>query len=184
MTAIEEKLAHLRDLQEALVVRSGQQGTWVAPHSEELVGTWIPRGTRLGEIVNPERFRFSAVVSQDDVSSLFSGQLQRAEVRLHGQSGRNLKVGSFEIIPFQHERLPSAALGWRGGGEIPVAASDQTGLAAAEPFFLIHAEVVDDPEVAFLHGRSGKIRFSMEPEPLLMQWTRRLRQLLQKRYQI
>lgn len=184
MAAVEEKLAHLRDLQQSLVVRSSQPGTWVAPHSEELVGTWIPRGTKLGEIVNPERFRFSAVVSQDDVSSLFSGQLQRAEVRLYGQGGTSLQVSSFEIIPFQHERLPSAALGWRGGGEVPVSASDETGLAAAEPFFLIHAEVVDDPEVAFLHGRSGKIRFSMQAEPLLLQWSRSLRQLLQKRYQI
>lgn len=184
MDAVEEKLANLRHRQQALVVRSSQPGTWVSPRCDEMVGTWIPRGTKLGEVVNPEQFRFSAVVSQDDVANLFAGQFQHAEVRLHGQDGRNLQVKSYEIIPFQHERLPSAALGWRSGGEVPVSASDDTGLAAAEPFFLIYAELAADPEVTFLHGCSGKIRFSMHPEPLLAQWTRSLRQLLQKRYQI
>ncbi|NJC87910.1 MAG: hypothetical protein FIB02_05160 [Desulfuromonas sp.] len=184
MVAIEEKLANLRHRHQDLTVRARQQGVWVAPRSDEMVGTWIPRGTALGEVVNSDQFRFTAVISQDEASNLFAGQLQRAEVRLNGQSGRNLLVKSYEIIPFQHEKLPSAALGWRAGGDVPVAASDQSGLAAAEPFFLIYAELPDDPEVAFRQGRSGKIRFSMQPEPLLTQWTRSLRQLLQKRYQL
>lgn len=184
MAAIEDKLANLRRHQQALMVRSSQSGTWVSPYCNEMVGTWMPRGTKLGEVVGPEQFRFSAVVSQDDASNLFSGQLQRAEVRLRGQSGDVVQVKSYKIIPFQHDRLPSAALGWQGGGEVPVSVKDQTGLAAAEPFFLIYAELASEPDVALLHGRSGKIRFSMEPEPLLSQWTRSLRQLLQKRYQI
>ena len=39
-------------------------------------------------------------------------------------------------------------------------------------------------EVVLLHGRSGRIRFDLEPEPLLPRWLRRLWQLLQKRYQL
>jgi hypothetical protein len=35
-----------------------------------------------------------------------------------------------------------------------------------------------------LHGRGGRIRFELKPEPLLEQWVRRLRQLLQNRYGI
>jgi hypothetical protein len=37
---------------------------------------------------------------------------------------------------------------------------------------------------ALLHGRSGKIRFDLDPEPLLPRWIRRVRQLLQQRYQV
>jgi hypothetical protein len=37
---------------------------------------------------------------------------------------------------------------------------------------------------ALLHGRAGKIRFNLEPEPLLPRWLRRLQQLLQKRYRL
>ncbi len=184
LETIEEKLANLHFRQQSLVVKAREKGTWVAPHSDEMVGTWIPRGTDVGSVVNHDQFRFSAVVSQDEASNLFADQLQNAEVRLYGQEGRNLQVKSYKIIPFQHERLPSAALGWRAGGEVAVSTTDESGLEATEPFFQIYAVLEPDPDVAYLHGRSGKIRFSMNPEPLLIQWGRSFRQLLQKRYQI
>jgi putative peptide zinc metalloprotease protein len=80
--------------------------------------------------------------------------------------------------------LPSAALGWFGGGEVAVSRKDDTGLQTAEPFFQIFADIQFNPAVMFFHGRSGKLRFTLHPEPLLFQWGRKLRQLLQKRYQI
>ena len=138
----------------------------------------------VGEIVNPESFRFSAVVTQDEASNLFVDQISKAEVRLYGQGGNNIEVTSFQIIPFQHERLPSPALGWLGGGEVAVSMKDDSGLKTAEPFFQIYANMLFNPEVLYLHGRSGKLRFTLQPRPLLFQWGRKLRQLLQKRYQI
>ena len=149
-----------------------------------MIGTWLSRGSEIGVIVNNDAFRFSAVVSQEEASNLFEGSLKKAEVRLFGQAGVNLDVRDYEIIPFQHEKLPSAALGWRAGGEVPVSMADESGLAAAEPFFQIYANLVPLTEVALFHGRSGKIRLSLHPEPLLKQWVRKLRQLLQKRYRI
>jgi hypothetical protein len=58
------------------------------------------------------------------------------------------------------------------------------GLQAAEPFFQIYASVQSSAKVLLLHGRSGKLRFTLNPKPLLFQWEQKLRQLLQKRYQI
>ena len=184
LETIDEKLDNLLYRQQKLAVKTREKGIWISPGSDEMIGTWIPRGTNVGIVINHDQFRFSAVVSQDDASYLFADSLQLAEVRLYGQSGTNLRVNSYEIIPFQHERLPSAALGWRSGGDVPVAVTDESGLEAAEPFFQIYAELETDPTVTFMHGRSGKIRFSMKPEPLLTQWGRSLRQLLQKRYRI
>lgn len=184
LETIEEKLVNLNHRKQSLLVTARQAGVWVSPHSKEMIGTWIPRGTDVGSIVDHGKFKFSAVVTQDEASNLFAEPLMDAEVRLYGQSGTNLSVKSYEIIPFQHEILPSAALGWRSGGEIPVAVNDESGLETTEPFFQIYAELEADPEVEFLHGRSGKIRFSMSPAPLLVQWGRSFRQLLQKRYQI
>jgi putative peptide zinc metalloprotease protein len=159
LETIEAKLKDLLKQRAALLVRARESGTWVAPRNKEMVGTWIPRGTALGEIVPEGTFRY-------------------------GQGGKNLKVEAYQIIPFQHEKLPSAALGWLGGGEVAVSGSDETGLQAAEPFFQIYADLKLDPAVAFLHGRSGKLRFSLHPKPLLMQWGHKFRQLLQRRYQI
>jgi putative peptide zinc metalloprotease protein len=184
LETVEKKMKALQEQRAALQVRARQSGTWVSPQSRDMVGAWIPRGSEVGVIINHQAFRFSAVVSQDEASNLFEGRIRKAEVRLFGQGGENLEVLKFEIIPFQHEKLPSAALGWLGGGEVAVSMKDETGLEAAEPFFQIYADLNPLPEVAFLHGRSGKLRFSLHPEPLLEQWSRKLRQLLQKRYQI
>ena len=41
-----------------------------------------------------------------------------------------------------------------------------------------------DDRVRLVHGCSGEIRFTREPLPLLRQWWRNLRQLIQKRYEI
>ena len=182
LVSIEKKLKNLEEQQQALVVRARENGTWVSPRNKDMMGTWIARGSEVGVIVNHDAFRFSAVVSQDEASRLFDGDIEDAEVRLFGQGGKTLKVNDYQFIPFQHEKLPSAALGWRAGGEVPV--KDDTGLEAAEPFFQIYAHLNQMPSVSFLHGRSGQIRFSLHPEPLLEQWFRKFRQLLQKRYQV
>ncbi len=184
METIQAKLKDLRSQKASLIVRARESGVWAAPQSKEMVGAWIPRGSLIGEIVNQKAFRFSAVVSQEEAANLFVDQITKAEVRLFGQGGINLDVTDYLIIPFQHERLPSAALGWYGGGEIAVSLSDESGLQTAEPFFQIYADLRPDPSVAFLHGRAGKLRFTLHPKPLLVQWGRKFRQLLQKRYQI
>jgi putative peptide zinc metalloprotease protein len=184
LETIEVTLRDFREEEAALLVRARESGIWVAPNIQETIGTWLHRGSVVGEIVNQDAFRFSAVVSQDQAADLFARDIRKAEVRLYGQGGRNLSVRDFQIIPFQQERLPSVALGWRGGGEIPVSISDETGLQAAEPFFQIKAEIQSSTDVVLLHGRSGKLRLTLAPKPLLVQWATQFRQLLQKRYQI
>ena len=184
LETIETKLRDLKELRAALVVRARRPGIWVSPKSNEMVGAWIPRGTMVGEIINEDSFRFSAVVSQDEAANLFVDQIRRAEVRIYGQEGSNVEVSRFAIIPFQHEQLPSAALGWRGGGDVAVSVTDDSGLKATEPFFQIYADLVPCLGTTFFHGRSGKLRFTLHPKPLLSQGVRKLRQILQKRYQV
>jgi len=184
LDTVETKLKDLMVQKESLTVKARESGIWVAPKIQELLGSWLPRGTTIGEIVNHGDFRFSAVVSQEEASELFTGHIEKAEVRLYGQSGNNLDVRDYQIIPFQHEKLPSAALGWLGGGEVPISTKDQTGRQAAEPFFQIYAHVIPGADVLLLHGRSGKLRFTLDSKPLVFQWGRMFLQLLQRRYQI
>jgi len=136
----------------------------------------------LGHVVNFDEFYFSAIVSQRDASRLFAKEIRSSQVRLRGQAGIVLPVRRTQIIPSEHEMLPSAALGWPGGGEVAVAMGDETGRRAREPFFEVHASVQPPSEAVILPGRSGKIRFQLPPQPLLSQWIRKLRQLVQSRY--
>lgn len=179
-----DTLEELRRQRRALVVRARTAGTWVCPKGRELVGTWLPRGTEVGEIVGQGPFRFSAVVAQDEAADLFVDRITKAEVRVFGQAGDNIGVASFEIIPYQQNQLPSPALGWLAGGEVEVSVSDNSGVKTVEPFFLVHGRLAPNPDVLFVHGRSGKMRLSLPPRPLLFQVWHAFRQLLQRRYHI
>lgn len=184
MLALSNRVEKLRYDQTSLVVTSRQEGLWIAPELKDAMRRWVPKGTRLGILVNPAQFRFTATVQQEDVDALFARHIKGAEVRLSGQAASTLKVTSWQTIPGAQRTLPSPALGWRGGGDVAVAADDPHGQKAAEPFFEVRAEFAATDAVAMLHGRSGKIRFDLDAEPLLPRAVRRLRQLLQKRYQL
>jgi putative peptide zinc metalloprotease protein len=184
LAALDRKLRKTETQRRALQVKSERSGIWIAPHVHELKGVWLARGTKLGKIVSPKRFRFSAVVSQEEAANLFSGNiLGKMAVRLVGQASIDLPVTGYKVIPFQHERLPSAALGWGGGGDIPVSGKDDQGLQTLEPFFRIYAELEPSSHAVLNHGHSGQIRFVQQAEPLLNRLLRKVRQFFQKRYQ-
>jgi putative peptide zinc metalloprotease protein len=168
----------------ALTVRARHDGIWISPQAAQMLGRHTPRGAAIGMVVNPAGFEFSATVLQEDVNRLFTRPFPGAEARLHGQAGRMLNIGQLRVVPAEQSALPSAALGWGGGGEVPVAADDPQGRRAAEPFFSVRGPVLGTPDLAQLHGRSGKLRLDLPPEPLLPRWITELRQLLQKRYQL
>jgi putative peptide zinc metalloprotease protein len=184
LEVVEKRVQRLERDRDSLQIQASQDGIWVAPQINEWKGRWLLRGTALGLVLDPSAYEFTAVVAQDDGDSLFSRKIFKAEARLHGQSDRVLSLGELDIIPAEQRQLPSAALGWMAGGEVPVSPSDPHGLRAMEPFFEVRAPVLDGEEAALLHGRAGKIRFKLESEPLWPRWMRRLRQLLQKRYQL
>jgi putative peptide zinc metalloprotease protein len=169
---------------DALTIRARHDGLWVAPELKDSVGRWLARGTPIGLLVNDASFQFTATVPQEEAEPLFARGLARAEVRLHGQAADVLFVTNWQVIPGSQRTLPSPALGWQAGGEIPVAPDDPHGVKSAEPFFEVRAELPATASAALLHGRSGRIRFDEAWEPLLPRWMRRLRQLLQKRYQL
>lgn len=184
LESAQKRLDSLKRDQSSLQIKARQNGLWIAPQLKDMVGRWLSRGSSVGLLLDPAGFEFTATVAQEDGESLFSRKIVASEARLFGQSERALRLGTISIVPAEQSRLPSPALGWFGGGEVRIAHDDPHGLHAAEPFFQVRAPVLDSKEAVLLHGRAGKIRFELEPEPLLSRWARRLRQLLQKRYQI
>lgn len=182
--AIRQLVHRFEDEQRALTVRAPQAGRWSAPTAKDLIDAWLDRGTAVGQLVDGSQFYFSAIVSQNEASRLFSGEIRGQEVRLAGQAGVTLSVTSRTVIPVDRRNLPSAALGWAGGGDVAINPAERSGTETAEPFFEVRASVTETEPAELLHGRGGRIRFELKPEPLLEQWVRRFRQLLQRRYGI
>jgi putative peptide zinc metalloprotease protein len=179
-----KRIARLEADQKALTVLAPQAGVWILPRAEEYPGRWLAKGSSLGLLVSTREFLFHAVVRQEDVDRLFAQNISQTAVRLFGQGDREIPVNELRIVPGDKRNLPSVALGWTGGGPVAVSMDDPEGRQAAEPFFEVRAQIVTQAESALLHGRSGKIRFTLPSEPLLPRWIRSLRQLLQKRYQL
>jgi putative peptide zinc metalloprotease protein len=184
LESVTKRLRRLLTDRESLVISSPHEGIWVAPQVQDMVGRWLPRGTTSGLIIDPSGFDFVATVPQEEVDRLFTSDIPGAEIRLKGQAQILLKAGQLRVIPAEQRNLPSPALGWAAGGDVPIAKSDPQGTQAAEPFFEVRTPMSAAGEAAVLHGRGGKIRFDLEPEPLLPRGIRWLRQLLQKRYQL
>jgi len=177
-----KQLGRLHQDEQKLLLRSEIAGLWSAPHLQDFRGMWIRRGTPLGQLLDDRAFVFTSVVSQQDVSRVFSDAIRSSQVRLAGQAEVNLEVRSMTQIPAELTRLPSVALGFAGGGQVAVDVREASGAIAAEPFYEVRLEVAG--KAALYHGRSGRVRFRLAPEPLLQQGYRRLRQLLQRRYQL
>ena len=89
-------------------------------------------------------------------------------------------------MPFEQGLLPSPALGTAGGGELAVSPSDPRGVLAAEPFFRIDSYLapVAGEAPMLIHGRIGTLRLTLPSKPLLVQWERRARQFLQRRFRV
>ncbi|WP_066017702.1 site-2 protease family protein [Endozoicomonas atrinae] len=170
--------------QEELIITAPISGVWEAPDIHSLKGSWIERGKTIGTLYSLEGYRFSAVVLQNDNGRLFQEDIQRSEVRLKGQEYSNISLQSLDIFPFHSEQLPSAALGWQGGGKLATRMDDQSGVRSEEPFLQVYAELPEESNALYYHGVSGVLRIGLPPEPLARQWYRQINQLLQKRYKI
>ncbi len=183
--AADEEVAELERQCEALEVVAPIAGLWSAPELETGSGRWVARGAALGTVVGGGGWRVVAVLPQVS-THLFDDQVRELEIRLTGQEEINLVAQSVEVLPFDQGQLPSAALGFAGGGDIAVSPSDPHGLTTAEPIFRIHATLPDAlaERPALLHGRLGQVRITMRARPLAQQWERSVRQFLQRRYRV
>ncbi len=184
LDTLDDRMRNLSEQRRFLEVRSEQDGEWVAPDLHERVGAWLQRGHNLGEVVDPRSFRFVAVVPQEQTDRMFKLDFKQAELRLTGQADGNVLLDQIQIIPFQSDHLPSAALGWLGGGDIAVNTSEPSGATAKESFYLLQTELPNAAlqGVTVLHGLTGTLRIQTPAQPLFTQALRAVKQLLQKRY--
>ncbi|MEC5387331.1 PqqD family peptide modification chaperone [Uliginosibacterium sp. H3] len=171
MTELDEKLAHL-------VITSPVSGRLALPRSQDLPGRFLSRGSTLAHVVAPDKVVVRAVLPQADVAELRRPpkhiDVRMAEDRLQPLEahvgGHGAPAASFQ--------LPSVVLGDRAGGSIVTDPADQEGLRTLESFFVLDLDVVGAKLQRI--GSRVWIRFEHAREPLAVQWSRRIRQLLVK----
>lgn len=186
LLVLEEHLASLQRDEQKLNVIAQQSGIWVAPEFEPKLENWFKRGTKLGAIINPSQYRFTAVVTQEQAFDLFEGNVNtRGEVKVRVDTKPTFNTNAVQIIPYERRELPSAALGWLGGGEIAVTHNAKSsGKEAAESFFEVRADMQANETEPFFHGSSGILRLELPPKSLVSKAAKTINQTLLKRYKL
>jgi len=181
---LQEKQQQLQQRKDDLQIRAAIDGIWIAPELIKKMGAWLRIRSELGVIIDPSQFQFNAVVSQEKAAELFQHSHLTGEVRLFANAQETLKLRDLQVIPFEQQELPSAALGWLGGGAIEVDLQTGEGRRTREAFFKISAELDDQQAPLALHGTLGILRCALPRKPLAQQLFSSLRQFTQKRYRL
>jgi putative peptide zinc metalloprotease protein len=171
MAELDEKLDHLTLL-------APVSGRLALPRAEDLQGRFMARGSTLAHVVAPDKVLVRVVLPQADVDKLRTPP-QHIDVRMAED-----RLQAFEAhigghgAPAASYQLPSVVLGDRAGGDIVTDPADQDGLRTLESFFVLDLDVAGAKLQRI--GSRVWIRFEHAREPLAVQWSRRIRQLLVK----
>jgi putative peptide zinc metalloprotease protein len=171
-----------RERLDHLVVRSPVDGTVSIDPPRNLPGRFVRRGDRLALVTAPRGAVAHVVVPQSS-AALVRGNTREVAVRLASLPGVTLPARLVREVPSATDRLPSAALGSRGGGRINVDARDESGLRALERVFQFELSLPGSA-LAYRPGTRVHVRFRHDAAPLAQQWYRELRQLFLARFQV
>ncbi len=168
----DERLAQLQ-----LFAKSA--GRLVIPRQSDLPGRFAKQGSPLGYVLAEGNALIRAAVPVED-AFLVQQQTVAAEVRLteYGQSEKTALLRP--AVQAATRRLPSPALGDRGGGPYATDATDKDGMMLLEPVFLFDLSLPG--EVLERVGQRAWVRFDHGLQPLAIQAYRRLSQLFLKHF--
>jgi len=175
---VQADLERTREQAASLLLRSPAEGVFMVDLPEDLPGRFVRRGDLLGYVADFGEPTVRVAVPQADIG-LVKHQTRSVTVRLAEQLGSPVVATVTRQIPAAVERLPSAALGPRGGGPFAVDPEDSSGTRALEGVFEV--ELVLPVPVERL-GMRVYVRFDHGSEPLALQWYRRLRQLFLRKF--
>ena len=205
-------VARIEERINALRVDPPIDGTWVSPDSEHLEGAFLPRGTPIGEVLDFSDLIIRVVTMQelgpriqrrlietfgytqtDDEKAGMSvrvgpdhGNLMEVELRVKGRPDIEFSGKVEEISVGQHD-LPYPSLSIAQGGPMLIDFNDPSGVRTPEQFFEVRVGSLTDEEggdpPVFTRQRVA-VRFNLGTKPLIVQWWRQIRQVLQRRFHI
>jgi putative peptide zinc metalloprotease protein len=144
-----------------LTLRSAVSGRVVIQEPHRQLGRWLNQGDLLAQVLPPGGARVRALVSNDDVARVRE-QPGAIAVQLAYRADQPLSASIERAVPQASRSLPSAAMGERAGGPLPIDASDTTGRTAAQARFAFDLRLPEGADarvgaramVSFEHGHA------------------------------
>lgn len=179
---------------ESLTVRAPIAGKWVAKHPEHGLYSHYQAGQQVGIVADVNDLIVHMAADQK-VGPRLGKEFSRGkpiQMRLRGRSTHQFTGTLDRISQAAHSQLPSAALGYVGGGTLAVSSEDPEGRQTTEGFW----EIVINPDLDPTAGKAPTVtgiplfsgqrvvaRFELPKRPLAAQWWQRLRQMIQSRFE-
>ena len=177
---VETEMVQKQVQAERLNLLSPADGTLLIQQPGDLPGRYLQQGDLIGYVLDERHAEVRVAISQEAVGRVRHAS-RSIEARYANRPGEKLPVRLLRDIPESTQRLPSPALGSRGGGEFTLHPDDRDGMRPLETVFELRLEL--EGPVALL-GERVSIQFEHDPLPLGRQWYRSLRQMFLKRFRI
>ncbi|HVK96109.1 MAG TPA: biotin/lipoyl-binding protein, partial [Noviherbaspirillum sp.] len=171
---LRQDLAQLDERIDKLTLRAGVDGVFVQPRLDDMLGRDISQGTLVAYVLADDLTTVRVAITQDDVGRLNSS-IKNVSVRLAESGTKAFDASVVRADPAATIRLPSKALGDKGGGGLVTDPADREGLTLLEPVFLVDVQLADR-KVVRTGGRAW-VRFEHEAMPLAETALWRFRQL-------
>jgi len=163
LTALAEKIRRVKEQLSSLHLAAPASGMWVSTEIEDSKGRYVRRGEELVVIEQASR---------------------EVEIRAAGRPDPTIEGTIEKIFPAGQEELPSEALGYVGGGSMPVDVRDPRGMKTAEKFFEIRIRPRLGDATEWFTGQRVVVRIRLRSKPLAAQLWHYGRQLFQRRFHI
>ena len=180
LQAVNAEITRMKERRAALQIPAPGPGKFLMTTTDDMPGRFVEKGELLGYVARLQKPRARAVVRQDDIDVVRS-RTRGVSIRFADQLEKSYASAISRAVPGAVERLPSAALGALGGGEIAVAPDDEQGLKPINSVFELELAV---PVPVQRLGTRVYVRFDHGSEPLGVQWYRRVRQLFLSRLDV
>jgi putative peptide zinc metalloprotease protein len=176
---LHKEMAQVQQQLRNLTLRAAVEGVFVMPQAEEILQRDMPKGTLVAYVLPPDPAAVRAAVAQDDIGRIRAG-VRHVSVWLAEADGTRFDARVVRVEPAASKRLPSVALGDKGGGKLVTDPADPEKLTLLDPVFLVDVSL---PERAILRvGGRAWVRFEHEPQPLAEILHLRMRQLFLKAF--
>lgn len=181
LSSIETELEHVRERQEALVVRSQSAGTIILQDAADLPGRFVRRGMPLGYVLNQGQVQVRVLVTQADIERVRK-DTKRVEVRLAENIGRVFPAAVIGEVPAASRVLPSMAFSLEGGGLFALDPRERDVPQVLERLFQFDLVLAESVPVHI--EERVFVRFKHSPEPLAFRVYRAARRLLLSRFAV
>lgn len=183
IAAAERDLARAEGQLADLTIQAPRDGALVVPSQSDIVGRYIRKGGLIGYVIDRnDTISLRMMIPQEDVG-LVRNKIDEIEIMPAGYGLDPIPAEIVRETPGGSFRLPTAALGIVGGGEIPTDPRDANGVRTLERYFDFELRVAEEHGTSFL-GQRVRVKIDHGWEPMGFQIWRAFRQLFIRLYGI